>query len=471
MLVASCLCAVLPARAQIDTLWTRTLGADGSEAASTIIKDGADFVIAGTRLFDPEDSFGKGDSYLVKVDAEGRLVWQQTYPATGLGVEMEDVVRTSDGGYLLVGERYTRSSEGFDHPSTAYYLKVKGDGEMAWEKTFQFGQFHNTGFSTVTRSTQGGFIAGGYIEGGRACCVGVVVAQLDEAGSVGWHAGENTIRGLVGSVLVSERQGGDVLLVARWRALLRLRAGGDFETIRNYREDAEYGAFSYAIQTTDTDYVVTSEADDRLVATRLDSAGTLLWQRPFDIAHDNNEKAPVVELIDGGFLIAVKASIGPDDLMVMKLDARGNTLFEQTFDIPGDEITVKAAVADGEQVVLVGETKRGEEMDIWLTKVGFSTATSIKQAPGDLPGTLLGKTYPNPFRTETVIPFHIGQPAYVTVTVYDLLGREITVLAEGFYGPGGYAVTWDGAGAGSGLYVCHLQAGTHAETKLLILQR
>ncbi len=154
---------VHPAQAQIDTLWTRVLSTSGSETVNAIIQTGSDYIIAGTQRL----STNKDHGYLLKVDATGQVLWTQTYTTQEHGLELWDVVQTSDGGYFLVGEQQRSSREGFDFPSVAYYAKTDAEGHLIWENVFQFQQFHNTGFRTVTPSAGGGFVAGGYIKGGR----------------------------------------------------------------------------------------------------------------------------------------------------------------------------------------------------------------------------------------------------------------------------------------------------------------
>jgi len=59
-------------------------------------------------------------------------------------------------------------------------------------------------------------------------------------------------------------------------------------------------------------------------------------------------------------------------------------------------------------------------------------------------GFKLFRNFPNPFNSETKIKFHILEPSYVKLRVYDLLGREIITLLEKQLSPGYYEVLWDG---------------------------
>jgi len=101
---------------------------------------------------------------------------------------------------------------------------------------------------------------------------------------------------------------------------------------------------------------------------------------------------------------------------------------------------------------------------------------------------ILMQNYPNPFNPTTTIKFSVesakgrmGDPARVTLKVYDVLGREVTTLVNDNLQPGSYEVTFsaeggsasggDAAGLASGVYLYRLQAGEFTQTKRMMLMR
>ncbi|MEK6650767.1 MAG: T9SS type A sorting domain-containing protein, partial [Bacteroidota bacterium] len=64
--------------------------------------------------------------------------------------------------------------------------------------------------------------------------------------------------------------------------------------------------------------------------------------------------------------------------------------------------------------------------------------------------------YPNPFNPETKIGYRIKESGMVKLAVFDLLGREVTVLADGQKPACIYSATWNAAGLPSGTYICRL---------------
>jgi hypothetical protein len=59
----------------------------------------------------------------------------------------------------------------------------------------------------------------------------------------------------------------------------------------------------------------------------------------------------------------------------------------------------------------------------------------------------VSQNYPNPFNPTTRVSFSTEHDARIRVAVYDVLGREVSVLADGDYSPGMYSVVWDGRAA------------------------
>ncbi len=70
----------------------------------------------------------------------------------------------------------------------------------------------------------------------------------------------------------------------------------------------------------------------------------------------------------------------------------------------------------------------------------------------------LSPNYPNPFNPATTLAFELPQASRVTLTVFDVLGREIVRLAEGDFEPGRHELVFDARDAASGLYIARMVA-------------
>jgi len=83
----------------------------------------------------------------------------------------------------------------------------------------------------------------------------------------------------------------------------------------------------------------------------------------------------------------------------------------------------------------------------------------------------LEQNYPNPFNPSTTISFSLPFKSFVSLKVFDALGREVSILLAEELLAGTYSRQWNAAGLPSGVYFSRLQAGSFTETKKLILLR
>ena len=86
-------------------------------------------------------------------------------------------------------------------------------------------------------------------------------------------------------------------------------------------------------------------------------------------------------------------------------------------------------------------------------------------------GIILQQCYPNPFNPTTTISFSIPIKSFVTLTVIDLLGREVSTIVSEELSAGNYSRQWNAKENASGIYFYRLKAGTYIETKKLVLLR
>lgn len=79
--------------------------------------------------------------------------------------------------------------------------------------------------------------------------------------------------------------------------------------------------------------------------------------------------------------------------------------------------------------------------------------------------------YPNPFNPTTTISFTLFDPGKVLLGIYDLSGRQVATLIDGYRDAGNHEVTFDGSGVASGVYIVQLQAKDFkANTKLVLIK-
>ncbi|MEJ2636839.1 MAG: FlgD immunoglobulin-like domain containing protein [Calditrichia bacterium] len=89
---------------------------------------------------------------------------------------------------------------------------------------------------------------------------------------------------------------------------------------------------------------------------------------------------------------------------------------------------------------------------------------------------MLHPAYPNPFNPSTTISFDLPEEANIILEVYDLTGRRIRSLTNGYYQAGNHQVVWDGTNdrgnpVASGIYIYRLLAGEYVQSRKMMLMK
>jgi acetylornithine deacetylase/succinyl-diaminopimelate desuccinylase-like protein len=117
-------------------------------------------------------------------------------------------------------------------------------------------------------------------------------------------------------------------------------------------------------------------------------------------------------------------------------------------------------------------TQRGWYVDDVRIDFLDTVETDIPEPGNTLPKeTRLSQNFPNPFNPATTIRFALAAAGHVSIQMFDLLGREVRILANEFRQPGEYAISFDAGTLPSGIYFYRMTAGSFVQTRKLILLR
>lgn len=83
----------------------------------------------------------------------------------------------------------------------------------------------------------------------------------------------------------------------------------------------------------------------------------------------------------------------------------------------------------------------------------------------------LSQNYPNPFNPTTTISYQLPENSFVTIKVYDLLGKEIETLVNENKSAGYYKVNFDASKLPSGVYFYNLTTGSNSISKKMLLMK
>jgi hypothetical protein len=104
--------------------------------------------------------------------------------------------------------------------------------------------------------------------------------------------------------------------------------------------------------------------------------------------------------------------------------------------------------------------------------VTYGTILGVQSPSAPIPAiSNLRQNYPNPFNPTTTISFDLARGGELTITVFNLLGQEVAMIAQGYYPAGTHSVTWNASGIPSGCYFYRMTATNFAGTRRLVLLR
>ncbi|HLP95845.1 MAG TPA: T9SS type A sorting domain-containing protein [Saprospiraceae bacterium] len=181
--------------------WQLCLGGSGWEDASKIIetKDKG-FAFAGrTTSFDGDVVGYQGniDAWVVKLTSSGTIQWQKSLGGSDLDIAYS-LAETTDGGIVVVGESASNDGDlSGVHGSTDYMVvKLDAQGEVVWQKMYGTSSIDRA--NDIYPTNDGGFIVGGQISGSdgdvsvHKGSYDIWVIKLDSLGSLQW---EKTVGG------------------------------------------------------------------------------------------------------------------------------------------------------------------------------------------------------------------------------------------------------------------------------------
>ncbi len=124
---------------------------------------------------------------------------------------------------------------------------------------------------------------------------------------------------------------------------------------------------------------------------------------------------------------------------------------------------------------VAGSKIKSGVINIAQIQVVKGTVTAVEPPTASTPFAFdLQQNYPNPFNPTTAIGYQLIANSFVTLKVYDMLGREVATVVNEMGTPGKHTAVWDGKNdrgesVSSGIYLCQLRAGSSVMARKMVL--
>ncbi|MCD6573678.1 MAG: hypothetical protein J7K95_06250 [Thermoplasmata archaeon] len=312
-----------------DIIFGKTYGGRQEDVGEKIIKTPDGYVVGGYTL-----SYGNGgaDFWIIKVNKNGNELWNRTYGG-GRDDFIEDVIPTSDGGYIMVGE-----TDSYGEGGDMWVVKIDANGNELWSKNYG-GSGYEKGYSILEAD-------GGYI----------ICGVTSSYGKGGWDFW----------VVKIDKNGNEL-----WN---KTYGYWDMEWAKKIiKVDDGY------IVAGDT--TTTSTGWNDILLIKIDDKGNEIWNKTYG-GNDVDSLSDIVKTKDGYILIGVTESfdVGFFDGWMTKLDKNWNEVWNKSFGGRGRD-TIDCGLYDNGYVMAGSFSMiRDGEINpyIWVIKSNDSSPSIIK---------------------------------------------------------------------------------------------
>ncbi|HMS34535.1 MAG TPA: T9SS type A sorting domain-containing protein [Ignavibacteria bacterium] len=448
-----------------------------------------------------------------------KVTWQKYYDYSGRADLGNDVVQTFEGGYIIAGS-------GTNDNSKRHILLIKIDylGIVQWKKLIGESMAFDRAYC-IQQTPDSGFVITGDADHT------MLLIKVDKNGNIEWRKDftETNANGQGYSLQLTNDGGiicsGHVFfpnLVKTFPFIVKTDMNGNLQWKKYYQDLLDISA--YDIDESNNYEYYFCGAD---IVRKIDETGNTLWTKSFT----NNLgflslRSLIYEQPNIIYAGGVSDSSGLEAIHLIKLDSGSNIFWEKRFldsehvsaggisicksfnsIVMTGEILGKygdvpfVKVSDSGELIIynvitssIKSEGRGNSIKLSSDKgyiiTGFTTfggsgfAGNVLAIKTDSNGTApqlvniknnveniisftLYQNYPNPFNPSTTIKFELKNNSYVKLRIYDISGKEIITLVNGFKSGGYYSEIFDASWLSSGIYFYSLELIEFKNTKFI----
>jgi hypothetical protein len=308
-------------------LWSKTLGGPQVDYFSHAVPTPDGGCVVGGATNSNGDGTFTGDSWLVRFDGSGNVLWQKRHFLSGSSSQIFALTALSDGGFAFIGSLPL-------NPGVSDWMIVKTDanGNAQWYK--ELGSNNSDVGSGIIEDNNGtpGLIISGNIYSGSSW-YDAVISKLDMNGNVLWTKAY------------------------------------DFDSRANWTGPIYKVSDGLIFNTINADGYGSENSKPAIMKT--DFNGTVIWVKEYTVP--NGRDARITVLPDEGFMM-VQSELPHDaasDMHLIRIDKTGNIMWAKKYPRPGAQFLYGLA-SDGDYVAGAGISTAGSYNDLLLTKADLN---------------------------------------------------------------------------------------------------
>jgi uncharacterized delta-60 repeat protein len=369
------------------------------------------------------------DYATIKYDSSGTQKWAVRYNGTGNFHDYANALTLDASGNVYV----TGESAGSIYSDYAT-IKYNSSGVQQWVARYNGPGSTYDGASAISLDASGNIYVTGYSSGTNTD-IDYATIKYNSSGTQQWvsrYNGPGNLDDYSNALAVD--------------ALGNVYVTGESNSSGNYF-DYDYATIEYntsGVQQWVTRYNGPGNYADRASALGLDASGNV-YVTGFSYGLSNNYDYATIKYNTSGAQqwVARYTQSGRDYARAIAIDASGN-------------------------VYVTGESY-GTIMNEFTTIKYVQVTVSVEEKSVGLPQLFsLYQNYPNPFNPSTTISFDLPTKSFVSLRVFDVIGREVALIVSKELPAGSYSRTWNANYLASGIYFYRLQTGSFIQTKKML---
>jgi M6 family metalloprotease-like protein/uncharacterized delta-60 repeat protein len=438
------------------------------------------------------------DYLTIKYNSTGVLQWEQRYNGLSSGIDEAKSIAVDGVGNVYVTGMSWNSVTQFDYAT----IKYDTAGVQQWVQRYDGPISSSDHATSIAADSAGNVYVTGYSPDNNTG-TDYATIKYNTAGVQQWvqrynHFGNSTdvpsslVVDGIGNIYVTGRSMGTG--TGFDYATIKYNAAGVQQWVQRYTglgSNQDYAESMvvdgdgnvYVTGSSDSDSALTSNDDYATI--KYNSAGVQQWETRYNGPGNSVDRATSLA-VDGVGNVYV-TGYGDTDVsltfnynyITIKYNPAGAQQWVTTYNGPGNDADqATSLVLDGFGNVCITGSSIGFGYDYATIKyTGGTTIIANWQSPEALvfgsqepvQEYRLNACYPNPFNASTIISYKLQAASFVNLKVYDIAGRLVTTLVNGWRDAGTHELTFSGAKLTSGMYFCRMQAGNYSSVQKIVL--
>lgn len=465
-----------------DTVWVRRYNGTGNNtdlALAIAVDTAGNVYVTGESI-----GAGPGEDYAtVKYNSAGEEQWVRRYNGPGNYWDHAHAIEVDDSGYVYVtGDSYDNINS-YDYAT----IKYSSDGNTVWLKRYDGGYGEDLGrdiavddsgfvyvtgysdgqgtftdYATIKYDLNGDTVWVKRYDGPSSGPDFAVALAIDDSGNVYVTGTSRDSSNVEDLTTIKYNSDGDEIWVARYNAP---------ESLWDYGEDVVVDN-NGNIYVTGFGYSQSSDRD--MITIKYNSNGDTHWIRKYNGPSNDEDYGRAIIVDNSGNVYVTGESYDSNsnnDYATIKYNASGVQEWVMRYNGPVNNEDNPASIAvDGSGNVFVTGASLGVGTDNDYATIKYSQVTNVETNSEYIPiEFLLSQNFPNPFNPATTIRWQIPEAGFVTLKIYDVLGREVATIVNKELSAGKHETIINASRFKSGVYFYRLKAGEFIQTKKMIL--